>query len=33
MNGIKAIIWGAIFTFGTIALMWFLSVITVVPVN
>jgi len=30
MNGIKAIIWGFALTFGTIALMWLLSTITVV---
>ncbi len=32
MNGMKAIIWGLILTFGTIALMWWLSTITVVAV-
>lgn len=32
MSGIKAIIWGLILTFGSIALMWWLSTITVVAV-
>ncbi len=32
MNGIKAIIWGLILTFGSIALMWWLSTMTVVAV-
>lgn len=32
MNGIKAIIWGLILTFGSIALMYLLSLLTVVPV-
>lgn len=31
MNGIKAILWGILLTFGTILLMWFLSFLTVVP--
>ncbi len=30
MNGIKAIIWGLILTFGSILLMWWLSTLTVV---
>lgn len=30
MNGIKAIVWGLILTFGSIALMWWLSTLTVV---
>ncbi len=30
MNGKTAIIWGLILTFGSIALMWWLSTITVV---
>lgn len=30
MNGKSAIIWGLILTFGSIALMWLLSTITVV---
>lgn len=30
MNGKHAIIWGLILTFGSIALMWLLSMITVV---
>jgi hypothetical protein len=30
MNGKQAIIWGLILTFGSIALMWLLSMITVV---
>ena len=32
MSGKKAIIWGLILTFGSIALMWWLSTITVVAV-
>lgn len=31
MSGLKAILWGAILTFGATLLMWFLSFITVVP--
>lgn len=30
MNGIKAIIWGLILTFGSIALMYLISLFTVV---
>ncbi len=30
MNGMKAIFWGFILTFGTVFLMWLLSMITVV---
>ncbi|AHF02206.1 hypothetical protein THIAE_02805 [Thiomicrospira aerophila AL3] len=30
MNGIKAIIWGIILTFGSITLIWLLSLLTVV---
>lgn len=30
MNGKTAIIWGLILTFGSVALMWLLSTITVV---
>ena len=33
MSGVKAIIWGLFLTFGTIAIMWFLSLITVVPIQ
>lgn len=32
MNGIKAIIWGLILTFGSIALMYWISTLTVVAV-
>lgn len=32
MNGIKAIIWGIILTFGSVALIWLLSILTVVSV-
>ena len=32
MNGIKAIIWGIILTFGSVALIWLLSTLTVVSV-
>lgn len=32
MTGIKAIIWGFILTFGSIALIWLLSTLTVVSV-
>lgn len=30
MSGLKAIMWGLILTFGSIALMWWLSTMTVV---
>jgi hypothetical protein len=32
MTGIKAIIWGIILTFGSIGLIWLLSILTVVSV-
>lgn len=32
MTGIKAILWGIILTFGSVALIWLLSLLTVVSV-
>ncbi len=32
MTGIRAIIWGLILTFGSIAIMWWLSTLTYVSV-
>jgi hypothetical protein len=32
MTGIKAIVWGIILTFGSVALIWLLSMLTVVSV-
>jgi hypothetical protein len=32
MSGIKAIIWGAILTFGSIFLIWLLSMVTTVSI-
>lgn len=32
MTGIKAIVWGIILTFGSVALIWLLSILTVVSV-
>lgn len=32
MTGIKAIVWGIILTFGSVALIWLLSLLTVVSI-
>jgi hypothetical protein len=32
MSGLKAIFWGAVFTFGSILIMWMLGGITQAPV-